>query len=125
MSLNGLRFTLEVDGLAANTFTVVRFGLNQHYSSPFALDVDVASNSFGQTAEQLLEKNATLTIWQGAEARRCVTGVVVTFGMKENNGWQMQYHLRIHPPPLAQCATSEFPQFPAARYSDYFRPSSE
>jgi len=111
MSLNGLRFTLEVDGLAANTFTVVRFGLNQHYSSPFALDVDVASNSFGQTAEQLLEKNATLTIWQGAEARRCVTGVVVTFGMKENNGWQMQYHLRIHPPLWRSALRQNFRSF--------------
>ncbi|EOK4582760.1 type VI secretion system tip protein TssI/VgrG, partial [Escherichia coli] len=29
---------------------------------------------------------------------RYVTGVVAGFGMQENNGWQMRYHLRIEPP---------------------------
>ncbi|EFJ6572806.1 type VI secretion system tip protein VgrG, partial [Escherichia coli] len=41
---------------------------------------------------------ATLTIWQGVIPLRYVTGVVAGFGMQENNGWQMRYHLRIEPP---------------------------
>ncbi|MBS9074355.1 type VI secretion system tip protein VgrG, partial [Escherichia coli] len=92
------RFTLEVDGQEPDTFAVVNFRLIQNQSYPFVMSVDVASDSFMQTAEMLLEKKATLTIWQGAVAQRYVTGVVAGFGMQENNGWQMRYHLRIEPP---------------------------
>ncbi|WP_033561869.1 type VI secretion system tip protein TssI/VgrG, partial [Escherichia coli] len=98
MSLKGLRFTLEIDGQEPDTFAVVHFRLIQNQSYPFVMSVDVASDSFMQTAEMLLEKKATLTIWQGAVAQRYVTGVVAGFGMQENNGWQMRYHLRIEPP---------------------------
>ncbi|TKV08505.1 type VI secretion system tip protein VgrG, partial [Citrobacter sp. wls619] len=65
MSLKGLRFTLEVDGQSSTTFAVVSFRLVQKYSHSFMLEVDVASDSFRQHAEELLEKNATLTLWQG------------------------------------------------------------
>ncbi len=68
MSLKGLRFTLEVDGQEPDTFAVVNFRLIQNQSYPFVMSVDVASDSFMQTAEMLLEKNATLTIWQGHPA---------------------------------------------------------
>ncbi|HFI8760969.1 TPA: type VI secretion system Vgr family protein [Escherichia coli] len=98
MSLKGLRFTLEIDGQEPDTFAVVNFRLIQNQSYPFVMSVDVASDSFMQTAEMLLEKNATLTIWQGVIPLRYVTGVVAGFGMQENNGWQMRYHLRIEPP---------------------------
>ncbi|SQH41744.1 Rhs family protein [Salmonella enterica] len=65
MSLKGLRFTLEVDGQEPDTFAVVSFRLIQCQSTPFVLSVNVASDSFMQTAEMLLEKKAVLTIWQG------------------------------------------------------------
>lgn len=78
MSLKGLRFTLEVDGQEPDTFV---------------LSVEVASESFMQTAEMLLEKQAVLTVWQGVVAQRYVSGVVAGFGMQENNGWQMRYRL--------------------------------
>ncbi|WP_049858139.1 type VI secretion system Vgr family protein, partial [Trabulsiella odontotermitis] len=58
----------------------------------------VASGVFRQTADALLEKTAVLTVWQGVEALRRVTGVVNGFGTGVNNGWQMQYLLRIQPP---------------------------
>ncbi|HCT3968733.1 TPA: type VI secretion system tip protein VgrG, partial [Escherichia coli] len=83
MSLKGLRFTLEVDGQEPDTFAVVSFRLIQSQSYPFVMSVDVASDSFMQTAEMLLEKNATLTIWQGVIPQRYVTGVVAGFGMQE------------------------------------------
>ena len=91
MSLKGLRFTLQVAGLAPETFAVVSFLLRQYYSASFILDVEVASDSFRQTAEQLLEQSATLTVWQGTMAVRHVSGIIATFGMSENNGWQMRY----------------------------------
>ncbi|EAB9863784.1 hypothetical protein G7199_003180 [Salmonella enterica] len=70
MSLKGLRFTLEVDGLNPKTFAVVSFPLKQRHSFPFVLDVDVASDSFAETAENLLEKNAILAVWQGDVPQR-------------------------------------------------------
>ncbi len=74
MSLKGLRFTLEVDGQEPDTFAVVNFRLIQNQSYPFVMSVDVASDSFMQTAEMLLEKKATLTIWQGAVAQVSSSG---------------------------------------------------
>ena len=53
MSLKGLRFTLEVDGQEPDTFAVVSFRLIQNQSYPFVMSVDVASDSFMQTAEKL------------------------------------------------------------------------
>ncbi len=118
MSLKGLRFTLEVDGQEPDTFAVVNFRLIQNQSYPFVMSVDVASDSFMQTAEMLLEKNATLTIWQGVIPQRYVTGVVAGFGMQENNGWQMRYHLRIEPPLWRGAGAAELPHLPAAGYPD-------
>ncbi|KFB97642.1 VgrG family protein [Trabulsiella guamensis ATCC 49490] len=103
MPQQGLRFTLEVDGQEPDTFAVISFGLKQDYSLPFVLDVDVASDSFRQTAETLLEKNATLTVWQGQQVLRHISGVIATFGTKENNGWQMLYRFVIRPP-LWRCS---------------------
>ena len=107
MSLKGLRFTLEIDGQEPDTFAVVHFRLIQNQSYPFVMSVDVASDSFMQTAEMLLEKKATLTIWQGAVAQRYVTGVVAGFGMQENNGWAEGLSPRLSdcPQTLGRCFT--------------------
>ncbi|HGE7202943.1 TPA: hypothetical protein ACGB1E_003119, partial [Citrobacter amalonaticus] len=43
MSLKGLRFTLKIDGLPEMTTAVVSFSLYQRHSTPFVLDVDIAS----------------------------------------------------------------------------------
>lgn len=97
MSLKGLRFTLDVDGQAPDTFAVVNFELMQSYSEPFVLDVDVASKLFDRQAKTLLEKKATLTIWQGPKALRYVKGVIANFSIKESDNWQIQYSFRIQP----------------------------
>ncbi|HCL5285682.1 TPA: type VI secretion system tip protein VgrG, partial [Salmonella enterica] len=44
---------------------VVSFRLEQKHSVPFTLEVDIASGLFDLTAEDFLEKNAVLTVWQG------------------------------------------------------------
>ncbi|MDA4232523.1 phage late control D family protein, partial [Escherichia coli] len=76
---------MKVDGQNADTFAVVNFWLMQNFSFPFVMDVDVASKEFGIQANSLLEKKATLIIWQGPKALRYVSGVIASFGMKENN----------------------------------------
>lgn len=72
MSLKGLRFTFDVDGQPSETFAVVSFWLKQRLSFPFMLDVDVdvASKSFNQEANNLLEKKSPSLFGRGQ--RRCV-----------------------------------------------------
>lgn len=98
MSQQGLRFTLEVEGQKPWAFAVVSFSLSRHFSVPYVLDVDVASKKFDFTAQALLEKEATFTVWQGEEKGHQVGGFVALFTLKESNEWQQQYSLRIHPP---------------------------
>ncbi|ELX1985391.1 type VI secretion system tip protein VgrG [Escherichia coli] len=98
MSLKGLRFTLEVDGQQDTALAVVGFSLYQRHSTPFVLEVDIASDFPDLTATDFLEKKAVLTIWQGMEAQRYVTGIINEVVLGENNHWQMRYHLTIVPP---------------------------
>ncbi|EIP7203429.1 type VI secretion system tip protein VgrG, partial [Salmonella enterica] len=65
---------------------------------PFVLEVDIASDQPDLAATNFLEKNAVLTIWQGMEAQRYVSGIINEVMQGENNHWQMRYHLTIVPP---------------------------
>ncbi|MGZ0749327.1 type VI secretion system Vgr family protein [Kluyvera sichuanensis] len=98
MSQNGLRFTLEVDGLEKSATAVVRFTLQQMLSSPFLLHIDIASDRSGLTAVSFLEKNATLTIWQGNTPLRFLHGIITGMETGESNDWQMNYHLTLSSP---------------------------
>ncbi|MFP1558220.1 hypothetical protein ACLB1T_18400 [Escherichia coli] len=76
----GLRFTLEVDGLPPDAFAVVSFHLNQSLSSLFSLDLSLVSQQFlSLEFQQILDKMAYLTIWQGDDVQRRVKGVVTWF----------------------------------------------
>ena len=98
MSAQGVRFTLNIDGLAETVMAVVSFRLVQHYSKPFMLNVDIASGLPDLAATDFLEKTAQLTLWQGNEPQRRVSGIVTAFTLSENNRWQTGYHLIISPP---------------------------
>lgn len=98
MSEQGMRFTLEVQGQKSWAFAVVSFSLSRQLSQPFVLDVDVASKEFDLAPQQLLEKEATLTVWQGKDKQHEVHGFVALFDIKESNEWQQQYSFRIYPP---------------------------
>ncbi|EBM6814306.1 type VI secretion system tip protein VgrG [Salmonella enterica] len=62
------------------------------------MEVDIASDQPDLAATNFLEKNAVLTIWQGMEAQRYVSGIINEVMQGENNHWQMRYHLTIVPP---------------------------
>ncbi|OFS11056.1 type VI secretion system tip protein VgrG [Hafnia sp. HMSC23F03] len=95
----GLRFTLEVDGLAPDALAVVSFSLSQSLSELFSLDVSLVSQQlFNIEFSQVLEKNAHLKIWQDDEIQRRVKGVVTWFELGENDNHQTLYNLRIRPP---------------------------
>ncbi|MBJ8941772.1 contractile injection system protein, VgrG/Pvc8 family, partial [Citrobacter koseri] len=89
MSQQGLRFTLEVDGLMVTDTAVVSFTLHQSLSTPFLLSVDIASSLPDLTAVSFLEKNATLTIWLGDIPQRYLHGIITGMETGENNNWQM------------------------------------
>ena len=98
MSQNGLRFTLDVDGLMVTDTAVVSFTLHQSLSTPFLLSVDIASSLPDLTAVSFLEKNATLTIWLGDIPQRHLHGIITGMETGENNNWQMNYTLTLSPP---------------------------
>ena len=93
----GIRFTLEVDGLPPDAFAVVSFHLNQSLSSLFSLDLSLVSQQFlSLEFQQILDKMAYLTIWQGDEVQRRVKGVVTWFELGENDKNQMLYSMKVH-----------------------------
>ncbi|MEO3988804.1 type VI secretion system tip protein VgrG [Pseudocitrobacter sp. Cyp-38S] len=98
MSLSGLRFTLEVDGLPPDTFAVTAFHLSQSLSALFSLELTLASAERSLAFEQVLEKTAHLTIWQGMAPQRRVNGVVTCFELGEYDGHRMLYAMKVRPP---------------------------
>ncbi|KNY54895.1 type VI secretion system tip protein TssI/VgrG [Escherichia coli] len=95
----GLRFTLEVDGLPPDAFAVVSFHLNQSLSSLFSLDLSLVSQQFlSLEFQQILDKMAYLTIWQGDDVQRRVKGMVTWFELGENDKNQMLYSMKVCPP---------------------------
>ncbi|MCO5781547.1 type VI secretion system tip protein VgrG [Citrobacter sp. BR102] len=80
------------------TTAVVSFTLYQNLSTPFTLTVDIASGLPDLAAKNFLEKNATLTVWQGNVVQRRLSGIITGVELGENNDWQMNYHLTISPP---------------------------
>ncbi|NIF38623.1 type VI secretion system tip protein VgrG [Enterobacter sp. Tr-810] len=98
MSLKGLRFTLEVDGLPETATAVVSFTLYHSLSIPFSLSVDIAGDQPDLSAADFLEKHATLTVWQGTAPQRYLHGIITGMQTGENNDWQMNYHLTLSSP---------------------------
>ena len=84
-----------MDGLPKISTAVVGYSLYQEHSTPFGLDVDIASGLPDLTATDFLEKNAVLTFFQGSVPLRYVSGIINEVALGENNHWQMRYHLTI------------------------------
>jgi type VI secretion system secreted protein VgrG len=97
MPVKGLKFTLNIDGIAETALAVVDFRLHQQHSLPFTLEIVIASSLFELEAKDFLEKDATLNIWQGEILQRSVNGIVATVALGKNDNWQICYTLTIHP----------------------------
>lgn len=103
MSLKGLRFTLNVDGIIDSALAVIDFNLYQQHSIPFTLEISIASNLFNLTATNFLEKKATLIIWDGDSPQHYISGIVIANVLDKYNNWQMCYKLTVCPP-LWRCS---------------------
>ncbi len=87
-----------MDGLVPETFAVVDFRLDAGILIAVCPGCGCRQRLIPPDGGEAAGEGAVLTIWQGSTALRYVSGVVSGFGMKEHNGWQMQYHLQIRPP---------------------------
>jgi type VI secretion system secreted protein VgrG len=65
---------------------------------PFSLSVDIAGDQPDLSAADFLEKQATLTVWQGTVPQRYLHGIITGMQAGENNDWQMNYHLTLSSP---------------------------
>ncbi|SDL41256.1 type VI secretion system secreted protein VgrG [Franzmannia pantelleriensis] len=94
-SASGLHFTLSLPG--AEDVAVIDFTHRERLSAPFALSVRFASRDSGLSASDILDREATLTIWQDGEALRLINGVVSEFGRGDRGHRRTFYHVEIRP----------------------------
>ncbi|WP_447529769.1 type VI secretion system Vgr family protein [Vreelandella sp. TE19] len=91
----GLQFTLTlagVDGVA-----VIDFTHREALSEPFELTLNVASREGDLDASELLDREATLTVWQDGEPLRRVHGIISEFGRGDRGHRRTFYSLTLRP----------------------------
>ncbi|ERK11933.1 VgrG protein [Serratia fonticola AU-P3(3)] len=94
---SGLRFTLSVGSLEPETFVVAGFTLHEQLSTPFMLELEVASANPNIEFGAILDRTATLTIWRDTEVQRFVNGIVVEVEQGDTGRHQTHYRLSIRP----------------------------
>ncbi|MCE9661945.1 type VI secretion system tip protein VgrG [Halomonas sp. M5N1S17] len=92
---SGLQFTLTLPG--AEDVAVIEFTHREQLSAPFELTVRFASRDADLGAEAILDREATLTIWQDGEVLRRIHGVVSEFGCGDSGHRRTFYHVVICP----------------------------
>ncbi|EGJ1648773.1 type VI secretion system tip protein TssI/VgrG [Salmonella enterica] len=98
MPAYGTHFTLDVEGQADETFAVVEFHHHESFSSLFTLNVTAASINPAVPLDQLLESNATLSIFRDNIKQRSIRGIVTACEQGDSGKHQTLYSLQIHPP---------------------------
>ncbi|BFI64744.1 type VI secretion protein Vgr [Yersinia pseudotuberculosis] len=94
---SGLQFTLTAAGLPPQTFAVVDFTLSEMLSSPFVLNVGLASADPAVDFAAVLDEDATLFIWREGVLQRSVTGMVASFEQGDTGFHQTRYSMVIRP----------------------------
>ncbi|UYG04114.1 type VI secretion system tip protein VgrG [Halomonas sp. LR3S48] len=94
-SLTGLQFTLALPGV--DDVAVVDFTHRETLSRPFKLTVNLASRNGDLDAAELLDREATLTVWQDGEALRRVHGIISEFGRGDRGHRRTGYSLVLRP----------------------------
>ncbi|MGR2736894.1 type VI secretion system tip protein TssI/VgrG [Billgrantia sp. Q4P2] len=92
---SGWQFTLALPG--ADDLAVIEFTHREELSAPFELTVHFASRDGSLSATDILDREATLTIWQEGEALRRVHGIVSEFGRGDRGHRRTFYHVKIQP----------------------------
>ncbi|HCR98488.1 MULTISPECIES: type VI secretion system Vgr family protein [Halomonas] len=95
MASTGLQFTLTLPGV--DDIAVIDFTHREALSQPFELVLNLASRDGRLDAAELLDREATLTVWQDGEALRHVHGIVSEFGRGDRGHRRTFYSLVLRP----------------------------
>ena len=91
----GLHFSLTLPGV--NDIAVIDFTHREALSQPFELVLNLASRDGSLDAAELLDRDASLTIWQDGEPLRRVHGIVSEFGCGDRGHRRTFYSLVLRP----------------------------
>ncbi|MDR5890375.1 MULTISPECIES: type VI secretion system Vgr family protein [Halomonas] len=94
---SGLQFTLSLTGAEDADLAVVDFTHEEALSAPFHLRVSFASRAADLSPEALLDRPASLTVWQDGVAQRRVHGIVAEFGRGDRGHRRSFYEVVIRP----------------------------
>ena len=94
---SGLQFTLSTANLPPQTFVVVDFSLTEMLSSPFVLNVGLASADPAIDFAAVLDEDATLEIKREGVLQRSITGMVASFEQGDTGLHQTRYSMVIRP----------------------------
>ncbi|CAM4151603.1 type VI secretion system tip protein VgrG [Serratia sp. arafor3] len=94
---SGLQFTLSTANLPPQTFVVVDFSLTETLSSPFILNVGLASADPSIDFAAVLDEDATLVIKREGVVQRSITGMVASFEQGDTGLHQTRYSMVIRP----------------------------
>jgi type VI secretion system secreted protein VgrG len=91
----GLHFTVTLPGV--DDVAVIDFTHREALSQPFELVLNLASRDGSLDAAELLDREASLTIWQDGEPLRRVHGIVSEFGRGDRGHRRTFYSLVLRP----------------------------
>ncbi|MDN7132921.1 type VI secretion system tip protein TssI/VgrG [Halomonas sp. MC140] len=91
----GLQFTVTLPGV--NDIAVIDFTHREILSQPFELAINLASRDGSLDAADLLDREATLTIWQDGEPLRRMHGIIAEFGRGDRGHRRTFYSLVLRP----------------------------
>ncbi|MGC7588865.1 type VI secretion system tip protein TssI/VgrG [Bisgaard Taxon 46] len=96
-SPSGLQFTFKAGNLSPQTFKVVNFELSEAYSQPFVLNLLLSSAESAVNFSDVLDNQATLSIWKNGQLVRSVSGMVSAFEQGDSGFHQTFYRIEVHP----------------------------
>lgn len=93
----GLQFTLQLAGAEDLDLAVTTFTHTERLSHPFKLTITFASRDGQLVAEDWLDRDVSLTIWQQGEPRRRIHGIVAEFHRRDRGHRRTYYDLVVRP----------------------------
>ncbi len=93
-----LQMTFTVEGLDASTFVVTEFQGSDTLSQPFTFAIDLASSNASISPENVVDHNATLSLYQDGEAAQQWQGIVSRFSQGDTGHQHTFYQVEMVPP---------------------------
>ncbi|MDO6527525.1 type VI secretion system tip protein TssI/VgrG, partial [Motilimonas sp. 1_MG-2023] len=91
----GLQFTFTAQTLDPETFEITEFSGKESLSDPFSFVCQLASRNSDLSANDVVDKTATLTVWQDGERQRDIHGIVSQFSVGDTGHHHTRYTLTL------------------------------